>query len=45
VAEKRTRRRFAAAFKAQAIKRLLEGGRGGTVNLGAAWLAEANRVA
>src|SRR5271165_7212672 len=28
MAEKRTRRRFTAAFKAQAVKRLLEGGRG-----------------
>jgi transposase len=26
--EKRTRRRFTAAFKAQSVKRLLEGGRG-----------------
>jgi hypothetical protein len=34
VAEKRTRRRFAAAFKAQAIKRRLEGGRGGYRQLG-----------
>jgi len=28
MAEKRTRRRFTAEFKAQAVKRLLEGGRG-----------------
>jgi transposase-like protein len=28
MAEKRTRRRFTAAFKAQAVKRLLEDGRG-----------------
>ena len=28
MAEKRTRRRFTAAFKAQAVKRLMEGGRG-----------------
>jgi transposase len=27
-AEKRTRRRFTPAFKAQAVKRLMEGGRG-----------------
>lgn len=27
MAEKRTRRRFTAAFKAQAVKRLMEGGR------------------
>jgi hypothetical protein len=45
MAETRTRRRFAATFQAQAVKRRLEGGRGGTVNLGAAWLAEASRVA
>jgi transposase-like protein len=28
MAEKRTRRRFTAGFKAQAVKRLLEGGEG-----------------
>ncbi len=28
MAEQRTRRRFTAAFKAQAVKRLVEGGRG-----------------
>src|ERR1700761_7636254 len=28
MAEKRTRRRFTAEFKAQAVKRVLEGGRG-----------------
>ena len=28
MAEKRTRRRFTAEFKAQAVKRLLEGGKG-----------------
>ena len=28
MAEKRTRRRFTAAFKTQAVKRLMEGGRG-----------------
>src|ERR1700758_1891751 len=28
MADKRTRRRFTASFKAQAVKRLLEGGRG-----------------
>jgi transposase len=28
MAEKRTRRRFSAEFKAQAVKRLLEGGKG-----------------
>jgi transposase len=28
MAEKRNRRRFTAEFKAQAVKRLLEGGRG-----------------
>jgi len=28
MAEKRSRRRFTAEFKAQAVKRLLEGGRG-----------------
>ena len=28
MAERRTRRRFTAEFKAQAVKRLLEGGRG-----------------
>ncbi len=28
MAEKRTRRRFTAEYKAQAVKRLLEGGRG-----------------
>jgi transposase-like protein len=28
MAEKRTRRRFTVEFKAQAVKRLLEGGRG-----------------
>ncbi len=28
MAEKRTRRRFTAEFKAEAVKRLLEGGRG-----------------
>jgi transposase len=28
MADKRTRRRFTASFKAQVVKRLLEGGRG-----------------
>ena len=28
MAEKRTRRRFTAEFKAEAVKRLLEGGKG-----------------
>jgi transposase-like protein len=28
MAERRTRRRFTAEFKAEAVKRLLEGGRG-----------------
>jgi transposase-like protein len=28
MAERRTRRRFTAEFKAQAVKRLLEGGKG-----------------
>ena len=52
MAERRTRRRFTAEFKAQAIQRLLEGGRGlsevatelglsGTIRLRAPGLAAA----